>query len=318
MAARYGAMEGAVMEHRRVRSAGKYARRRKGFLSMMHHRSGLRIQRIALAIVMILVTLVVQGAQLTPASAASAPASHGPAPGSGTKTTPPFVRVLDGKSFEAFLDNVLVGVVIVGIDVAPGNSACGMEATRQLTALAQGGLILEEDSTIAYDSSYHRLYSARTHVGRVVAEELVKAGVAKVNGVGEPRHQYAAVEADARAGTTGPVGQTLAYDWEFDDGTPGTTEANPTHQYTRPGVYDPVLFVYDSSGNTPPTSVIEIRVGTPPTPRITAPSPSLTYAIDDTINFSGSATFTDAAPPPRSPPALPVRPSRPYRYRAHR
>ncbi|MDQ6604648.1 MAG: PKD domain-containing protein, partial [Chloroflexota bacterium] len=76
----------------------------------------------------------------------------------------------------------------------------------------------------------------------------------------------------------------------FDDGTPGTTEANPTHQYTRPGVYDPVLFVYDGSGNTPPTSVIEIRVGTPPTPRITAPAPSLTYAIGDTINFSGSAT----------------------------
>jgi len=170
---------------------------------MMHHQHGQKMQRIALTVALILVTLVLQGAQPTPASAATAPDPHGPAPGSGTKTTPPFVRVLDGKSIETILDGAQIDIVIVGIDVSPGNSACGKEATRQLTALAQGGLILEEDSAIAYDAAYRRLYSARTHDGRVVAEELVKAGVAKVNGVGEPRHQYDAAEADARAAKRG-------------------------------------------------------------------------------------------------------------------
>ncbi len=171
---------------------------------MMHHRIGLRIQRIALAIVMILVTLVVQGTNPAPASVgAGSPGTGVPMVSGGTKTTPPFVRVLDGRSFETTLDGSQVDVVIVGIDVPPGSSACGAEATRQLTALAQGGLTLEEDSTIKFDALHRFVYSARTRDGRVVAEELVKAGVAKVNGTGEPRHRYTAAEADARAAQRG-------------------------------------------------------------------------------------------------------------------
>ncbi|MDQ6834071.1 MAG: PQQ-dependent sugar dehydrogenase, partial [Chloroflexota bacterium] len=117
------------------------------------------------------------------------------------------MRVIDGNTFETLINGSQVGVALVGIDVAQGNTACGREATKQLEALVAGGnLTLEEDSTVAFDAHKQRVYFARTKDGRAVSQELVKAGVARANGRAEGKHLFAADEAQARAAQRGCLG----------------------------------------------------------------------------------------------------------------
>ena len=71
------------------------------------------------------------------------------------------------------------------------------------------------------------------------------------------------------AGTTGPTGVTLYYDWDFDDGTNIHNTPNPKHTYQKSGVYIAVLYVYDGSGKPPATASVTIGAGVPlPAPRL--------------------------------------------------
>ncbi len=45
-----------------------------------------------------------------------------------------------------------------------------------------------------------------------------------------------------------PQGGDLTYDWNFDDGTPPSSEASPIHVYERPGDFTATLTVYDTRG----------------------------------------------------------------------
>jgi len=56
-----------------------------------------------------------------------------------------------------------------------------------------------------------------------------------------------------------PEGPLAGYNWDFGDGNPDTTEANPAHIYTDPGNYIAVLTVTDGQGQTA-TAQIEIQV----------------------------------------------------------
>ncbi len=160
--------------------------------------------RLLALLAALMLPLLLPASPLAPTSVASSlPPGGAPLPGSGTQSTPPFVRVLDGRTFETTLNGNQVSVVIVGIAVAPGNTDCGQEAARQLRVLAKGGLTLTEDQTIAFDAGHHRVYQATTRDGRVVAQELVRAGVAQLDGTGEATHQYPTEEAQARAAGTG-------------------------------------------------------------------------------------------------------------------
>jgi PKD repeat protein len=51
-------------------------------------------------------------------------------------------------------------------------------------------------------------------------------------------------------GSSDPDGQALTYLWDFQDGTPDSTEANPTHTFTSPteATFDVVLTVADTEG----------------------------------------------------------------------
>ena len=87
------------------------------------------------------------------------------------------------------------------------------------------------------------------------------------------------------------AGNTLTYAWDldgdgqFDDGNAPT--ANFT--YTTAGQYTATLRVTDNLGASDTDAVI-IIVGTPPTAIIDPPLSTLTWKVDDVINFSGRGT----------------------------
>jgi glucose/arabinose dehydrogenase len=104
------------------------------------------------------------------------------------------------------------------------------------------------------------------------------------------------------AGTNDPDGQSLAYSWDFGDGTgAGETSPNPTHIYQTVGTFEAKVFVRETTAPfAESTSDVTIRTGvTPPRVHIVSPTSTTTYAIGDTITFSGYAEF-EGVPVPDS------------------
>jgi glucose/arabinose dehydrogenase len=97
------------------------------------------------------------------------------------------------------------------------------------------------------------------------------------------------------SGSSDPDGDALSYAWDLNgDGAYGdSTAANPSFTYTTAGTYQVTLRVTDARGASSTSAPVTITVGggnTAPTAVIDTPSPSLTWAVGDTINFSGHAT----------------------------
>jgi hypothetical protein len=97
------------------------------------------------------------------------------------------------------------------------------------------------------------------------------------------------------SGSSDPDGDALSYAWDLDgDGAyDDSTAANPSFTYASAGTYTARLRVTDARGASSLSAPITITVGagnTPPTPVIDTPTSSLTWAVGDTINFSGHAT----------------------------
>jgi len=97
------------------------------------------------------------------------------------------------------------------------------------------------------------------------------------------------------SGSSDPDGDALSYAWDLDGDASydDSTAANPGFTYPTAGTYTVRLRVTDNRGASAVSAPITITVGagnTPPTPVIDTPSPSLTWAVGDTINFSGHAT----------------------------
>ncbi|MBV9257751.1 MAG: PQQ-dependent sugar dehydrogenase [Ktedonobacteraceae bacterium] len=91
------------------------------------------------------------------------------------------------------------------------------------------------------------------------------------------------------AGSSDAYGLPLTYSWDFGDGSPVSTDANPSHTYTTNGTYTATLTV--SNGTQTGTASTKVVVGhTPPTASITSPADNATYNGGDTISFSGTAT----------------------------
>jgi glucose/arabinose dehydrogenase len=91
------------------------------------------------------------------------------------------------------------------------------------------------------------------------------------------------------AGSSDAYGKALTYSWNFGDGSPASTSANPTHTYTSNGTYTATLTA--TSGSTSAQATSRVVVGRKPAAAsITAPALNATYSAGDTISFSGSAT----------------------------
>jgi len=97
------------------------------------------------------------------------------------------------------------------------------------------------------------------------------------------------------SGSSDPDGDAITYAWDLDGdgGHDDATAANPSFTYTTAGTYQVTLRVTDARGASSVSTPITITVGggnTAPTPVIDTPSSSLTWAVGNTINFSGHAT----------------------------
>ena len=98
-----------------------------------------------------------------------------------------------------------------------------------------------------------------------------------------------------------PDGQTLTYAWDLDgDGAfDDSTQPAPSFTYPTPGNVTARLRVSDPGG-LHGTTTTTITVGGPPTATIGAPSPTATWAVGDTIAFSGFAHTSAGAALPAS------------------
>jgi PKD repeat protein len=91
------------------------------------------------------------------------------------------------------------------------------------------------------------------------------------------------------AGSSEPYGLPLSYSWDFGDGAPTDTSANPSHQYAASGTYTATLTV--AHGGQSATATTNVVVGqSPPAASIDTPALNAMYNGGDTISFSGSAT----------------------------
>jgi PKD repeat protein len=97
------------------------------------------------------------------------------------------------------------------------------------------------------------------------------------------------------SGSSDPDGDAISYAWDLDGdgGHDDSTAANPSFTYATVGTYQVTLRVTDARGASSVSTPIAITVGggnTAPTPVIDTPTSSLTWAVGDTVNFSGHAT----------------------------
>jgi glucose/arabinose dehydrogenase len=82
----------------------------------------------------------------------------------------------------------------------------------------------------------------------------------------------------------------LTYAWDFtNDGTVDATTATTSHTYTA-GTYTARLTVTDTLGASDTKTVTITSGNDAPTPVIDSPAATLTWAVGDTISFSGHAT----------------------------
>ncbi len=105
------------------------------------------------------------------------------------------------------------------------------------------------------------------------------------------------VHFDGSGSTDLDTADTLSYAWDLDgDGAfDDSTAVSPTFTYTANGTYVAALRVTDNHG-ADDTQSVTIVVGppnSPPVPVIDTPTSSLTWAVGDTISFSGHATDTE-------------------------
>jgi PKD repeat protein len=89
------------------------------------------------------------------------------------------------------------------------------------------------------------------------------------------------------AGTTDPDGDSLAYDWDFGDGT-RSTAANPVKTYPHAGRYIAQLKVSDGA-NTVPAVPLIIQTGLPPTVGVSTTANDSRYRAGDEITYTASA-----------------------------
>ncbi len=80
-------------------------------------------------------------------------------------------------------------------------------------------------------------------------------------------------------------GDSIRYEWDFGDGSAISTEADPTHTYTKAGRYNAVLTVFDSSGQKTATSTTITAGNTTPTVQVIAPLAGGLFAFGDTLQY---------------------------------
>ena len=100
------------------------------------------------------------------------------------------------------------------------------------------------------------------------------------------------------SGSSDPDSQPITYSWNFGDGSPISTQANPSHTFSAPpGV--PTKFVVTltvtDSGGLSAQSTLNVSVNnTPPNVTITSPVDGASFPPDLATNVNLTASVTDA------------------------
>jgi endonuclease YncB( thermonuclease family) len=132
--------------------------------------------------------------------------AQAPPPGSGPIDFRGFVRVIDGDSFEVYINGHQTGIGLIGITVPMGNTACGKAAANYMrTLIGRTGVRLEEDLSLPFDARKRRMYYVKLPDGRSIAVEMARAGFARPTGQGIETSEIAAAHADAGASARGCV-----------------------------------------------------------------------------------------------------------------
>jgi glucose/arabinose dehydrogenase/PKD repeat protein len=100
------------------------------------------------------------------------------------------------------------------------------------------------------------------------------------------------------AGSSDPEGRALTYRWDFGDGTTSTA-ANPSHTFTAAGRYTVRLTTNDGALETV-SNPLTITAGSPPVPRILAPTDGRTFRAGEVISYSGDASDPEDGAVPAS------------------
>jgi endonuclease YncB( thermonuclease family) len=138
---------------------------------------------------------VVMVAALAAILLVSAPVVRAQAPpkGSGTIEVTGPVRVIDGDTFEVYIDGRQMAIGIIGIKVFRVNSLCGKRAAQLTETLVNATdehqaplrLRFEEDESQTFDVRKRRMYYLKLPGDKSVALALVSAGLALPDGTGK-------------------------------------------------------------------------------------------------------------------------------------
>ena len=137
-----------------------------------------------------------------------------------------------------------------------------------------------------FEGTFSEIYATGPFAPTAVASASPNVGLASLN------VQFSS------AGTSDPKGLALTYSWNFGDGSPLSTNPNPSHTYGSNGTYGATLTV--NNGTSSGTATTQVVVGSsPPNASILSPVLNAKYNAGATISFSGSATdATDGTLPP--------------------
>ena len=233
--------------------------------------------------------------------------SHTYAPGTWTAT----LTVTDNNGASASVPVTIHSTVNhAPTAVASGTPTSGL---APLTVAFNSALSSDSDGTIVSrvwdfgdgsptDSSVSpsHIYGAGNHVATLTVtdnEGGTSSATVSVHANGVP---VAVASADVTAGN-GPLavqftgsGSTddvsiASYSWNFGDGSPTSTTANPTHTYA-PGLWTATLTVTDNEGVTS-TATVAIDVNDPPTASVTSNVTS--GAAPLVVAFTGNAADSD-------------------------
>jgi PKD repeat protein len=90
-------------------------------------------------------------------------------------------------------------------------------------------------------------------------------------------------------------GDSIRFEWDFGDGSPLSTEPDPTHTYTKAGRYTAILSVTDSTGAKTAASTIITVGNTSPTVTVTAPIDGGLFSFGDKIQYKVTVTDPEDA-----------------------
>jgi glucose/arabinose dehydrogenase len=137
------------------------------------------------------------------------------------------------------------------------------------------------------------LYYVDHDGGRVIRIKYILTPVARATATPSEAKAPVTVHLDGTASTDpDPAASLVAWRWDLNDDGQYDDASGSTYDWavTTPGVYPVSLQVESSNGLKDTFDLTVDASNTPPVPVIDTPSAALTWAVGDTINFTGHAT----------------------------